>query len=200
MAKKWKLQCAHVKTDIESYRRALTEMECFTLFEAIELIDFYLERSLADSCKLGGTLATHGWSGSAKLGKLEKLIKEAIGIENDRFLIARTGSFPKTLNRFGFEKNKPICVDCPRVAITIEFEVSEGIVKPKKRKTRVGCFLRHIRNAIAHGNTFGFPNGNVLFIDYSPTNATSGFILLPATALIEIMQLIVAGPSENEKS
>lgn len=172
-------------------------MKCYTLFEALELIDFYLEKSLVDSCKLGGTLATYGWSGSANLWKLEKLIKESIGVGDSQFLIARTWSFPKTLNRFGFEKGKPICVDCPRVAMTIEFEVSEGVVKPKKGKTRVGCFLRHIRNAIAHGNTFEFPNGNILFIDYSNNNATTGFILLPAPALIEIMQLILAEPPKS---
>lgn len=193
MTRKWVLACSHNKVTIEDYRCALTEMECFTIFEALDLIDFYLERSLAKSCNMGDDLSSYGWKGSSELGKLEKAIKNYIGVSDEQFLIAKTGAFPKTLKRFGYDNNRPICIDCPRVAITIEFTVSEGVIKPRKGSTRIECFLRHIRNAIAHGNTFFFPNNNVLFLDRKDKNVT-GFILMPSKALISIKKLSDSQP------
>lgn len=174
-------------------------MSCFGLLEALELIDFYLERALVKSCKAGKDLSSYNWNGRSGHGELERGIKEIIGISNDAFLIAKTHSFIKTLKRFGFKKDQPICVDCPRVAVTIEIDVIDGIVRQKRDKTRIGCFLRHIRNSIAHGNTFEFPNGNILFLDFTRDGSISGFILMHSSALLKIEGLIQAGPSPKEK-
>lgn len=194
MTKKWKLACAHEPISYEDYRCPLTEMGCFSLCEALQLIDFYLERALIDSCKFDSTLASYGWVGFPKLGKLEKAIKDEIGILDNEFLIAKTATFPETLARFGYKKAAPVCIECPRIAMTIEFTVSEGVLRARKGKTRMECFLRHIRNAIAHGNTFLFPNKNILLLDFDRNGSTTAFMLIQSKSLIRIMRIIQQGP------
>lgn len=196
MANKWKLECSHTKIEYEQYRCPVTGMKCYTLFEALALVDFYLECALVEGCELGKRLSDYGWSGK-NLGKLEREIKKVFGVPNDQFLVAKTIKFPETLARFGFRKNEPICADCPRVALTIEFNVIEGAIRQKAGKTRVGCLLRHVRNSIAHGNTFLFPNDNLLLLDFDKNKNVTGFILVPAASLLEVKRIIEGGPQDE---
>ena len=76
-----------------------------------------------------------------------------------------------------------------------ECQVVEGVVRQKGGTTRVETILTHIRNSIAHGNTFFFENGNSLFIDKSRGGDVSGALLIPSRSLIDFMSHIKAGPN-----
>ena len=75
--------------------------------------------------------------------------------------------------------------------MTAECQVSEGLVRPKGNMTRMEVILAHIRNSIAHGNTYFFDNGNALFVDKNRTNDTSCVLLIPAISLIEFMSCVL---------
>lgn len=191
--KKYIFSCSHQVIEVEQYRCAVTDFECYTRNQARSVIDFFLLKAMVPTCSLGGSLADCGWKG-AKLGTLEKEVKKVLGIGNDDFIIARTETFPATVKRLGFSKGEKTCIECPRAIMTLEYTVVEGSLRARKNKTRMGAFLNHIRNSIAHGNTFLFPNGNILLIDKNRNNDITGCMLIPAGGLLKIIDLINGGP------
>lgn len=196
--KNYTFSCSHNRESVEPHRLSISDASCYTDREKLDLFEFYVVKALVKTCKLGGVLSDLGWKG-AELGRLEKLFVELCGLEN-RFLIARTDKMPKTLERFGLNIGMRICIDCPRGVMLAECQVVEGIVRPKGNATRVEVILSHIRNSIAHGNTFFFDNGNVLLLDVTRQGDKSCALLIPSRALVDFMQTVNNGPNEASQA
>lgn len=186
--------CMHDKVAIAGYRTAIVDADCFSEGEKLRLMDFYVANALVATCRTGKRLADYGWTGRRLLGKLEKYFMECCSINSAFFLISRTDKFPKTLERFNLNIGGRICVSCPRGAMTEGCSVEEGVVVKKGKENRVETILRHIRNAIAHGNTFIFDNSNILFVDANGNGDKTCVLLIPAKGLLDFMQRIVDGP------
>ena len=68
----------------------------------------------------------------------------------------------------GFIRGSSICLNCKRY-------VCQKYGKQKKPlETDLNCFLRHIRNAIAHGNVYYKHTGNRVFLVFDDYNTTYG--------------------------
>ena len=67
----------------------------------------------------------------------------------------------------GFLQNEDICIKCKRFVCK-----RKRPVKNKENETDLECFLRHIRNAIAHGRVYYVHGGNRVHIMFEDKNTT----------------------------
>ena len=75
---------------------------------------------------------------------------------------------------------------------------AEGTYDKSNKETKLGCFLRHLRNAIAHSRVYDFHNGFIMLEDVSlKSKETTGRFLIRKEALLDWMRVISAGPSEQ---
>ena len=114
--------------------------------------------------------------------------------------------------------NLKICIDCPRGVLkwryktvitedeTIKFISSSNSncsqdedETNKFHETMLSCLFRHIRNSLAHNNTYFFDNGNVLFVDFDTNKELSAMLLIRQQVLLEWRELIMAGPQDDDK-
>ena len=80
-----------------------------------------------------------------------------------------------------------ICISHPRAVLMQNFTCSTDEnekVTLKSEENRINAIFRHIRNALAHGNTFFFDNGMCLLEDKDGKRRTAG-ILIPSRSLLD---------------
>lgn len=114
-------------------------------------------------------------------------------------------------------QNLNICIDCPRGVLkwryksvitedeAIQFVYSANSNTPQEEdetnkfhETMLSCLFRHIRNSLAHNNTYFFENGNLLLVDFDTNKELSAMLLIRQQILLDWMNLIIAGPQDNE--
>ena len=61
--------------------------------------------------------------------------------------------------------------------------------KLESKESRIKCLFRHIRNSLAHGDTFFFDNGNLLLEDKDKSTITAR-ILINQQTLIDCIKVI----------
>lgn len=189
--------CSHKKISIDQYRCSLIDSDCYSDSEKLQIMNFYVANALIPACKLNRKLSDYGWIGRKLLGQLERHFIEVCSINPDFFLIARTSRFPKTLSRFNLNIGNKLCVSCPRGAMIEECIVEEGVVEKRGKQNRIEIILTHIRNALAHGNTYVFPNSNILLLDMNRQGDKTCALLIPSKGLLDFMLFIVNGPNNG---
>lgn len=194
LSKKATFTCNHEKVDIDQYRCAVVDADCYTDGEKLRIMNFYVANALIQTCKLNRKLSDYGWRGKRLLGQLEQDFINLCSINPDFFLIARTTKFPKTLIRFDLNVGSKLCISCPRGAMTENCVVEEGAVKKRGKANRIEIILMHIRNAIAHGNTFIFTNSYIFLLDKNRQGDTTCALLIPSKGLLDFMNCILDGP------
>ena len=69
------------------------------------------------------------------------------------------------------------------------YTIADG-ESPKGRVGEAESVLTHIRNSLAHGNTYFFENGNVLFEDKDMKGIITARIILKQQTLLDWISLI----------
>lgn len=188
--------CACEKSRLGDYCKPITQME-YTQDELIKIFDFYLSRAL--TIKNNGTKGSEfglralkelGWAGNAKLSSLERKLLQSAGIQ--RFVIMISSSIDATIKNMDLDGN--ICTKCPRAVLKLDckFELLEdGSIKKETSETRMECLFRHIRNSIAHGHTYYFPNNETLLLeDCDLDSRITARILLKKSTLLDWIGII----------
>ena len=123
------------------------------------------------------------------------LEKAGITEENKKILLAN--SINKTLEKYDLitEEKKDnqsipieIEIDKPRIVCLTPYTISDE-ESPKGRVGEAESVLTHIRNAFAHGNTYFFDNGLMMFEDDNRKTITARMIISQQT-LIDWIGLI----------
>lgn len=186
--------CVGTKTEIKDFAKPITDMG-FSTSEVLELLSFYLfypairkdekERCLSNL----RLLADYGWKGN-NLRTLESKLLEISSI--GMFCFIRAKKIDDTLENMSLD-GQSFCVDHPRAVIMQEYTtiVSEdGKAEIEPTETRMRCVLRHIRNSLAHNQTYYFSNENILIEDRNDDGKISARILMPKNALLKWIKII----------
>lgn len=186
---------------IEDYRLTLRDSGWFSEEELSQIIDFYVSHSFSSSAQKR-TLNDYG----CKRPSLSQICKIA-GIESNRAIILQADSMKKTLCSLGFYceehskgKNKNeirrvvkqrIDTSVSRFACLQRYSIADDDgPRAKQGDGDVFCLLRHIRNSLAHSNTFCFPDMKLLLIDRNEQQRVdTAWILIGARVLLDWIQL-----------
>ena len=173
---------------VQKYKKSINNAT-FT-DEQIKIIwDFYVTKSLvADTSQKRSIQNDYG---KQKIPWKEMLEKAGISEKNIKILLADT--IEKTLEKFDLiikkksgnnSLEKDIEIDIPKIICSKPFTIKdEDEPKAKDNMGDADIVLRHIRNAFAHGNTYFFDNGNVMFEDKNNRTITARIILRQQTLL-----------------
>lgn len=133
-------------------------------------------------------LGEYGWKSTNDLRNLERLLLKIAEIPS--FCILKSDSLDNTVVAMNL-KDK-ICIEHPRAVMLTEKEVKVneiGEVSITTREKRLVCLFRHIRNALAHGQTYVFDNGSILLEDKDGERVTFRMLINKST-LIEWIKII----------
>jgi hypothetical protein len=200
--------CNAVRKNVAQYRMALSQMK-FEPEQFTELMDFYLFHApiLKDKKEKNNTgaksLQDFGWGGSVPMQRLEKNLIKAANMQ--MLCFRRSDSIVNTLQGMDLAnggENDAICIEHPRAVLKMNAKVSlneDGTVKIDTDETRMVCLFRHIRNAIAHNQTYMFENGMILLEDRDKSDSSkiTARILLKKETLVEWMQIVKKSPTQE---
>lgn len=178
-----------MKCIVQDYRKSINETD-FTPEQINIIWDFYVTKSLSSSSSQSKKVEEYGY----KRLPITKMLNVA-NITDDNISYFTTDSVQQTLEKCDLricgENGEliPIDIDTPRFAILANSTNETGKQKPKYGKGRVKNLLKHIRNALSHGNIYFFDNGNMLLID-EYNGETTGMILIKQKTLLDWIALI----------
>lgn len=156
--------------------------------------DFYVTRSFASSASQKRKVGDFG----IKSIPIDEMLKQA-GFTEDHCRFMPCTTMTNTIKSLNFcldgkaknDKKNEIeleDIETPRMCCLQQFTVTEdGQITPGPSKAE--CLFTHIRNAMAHGNTFFFDNGNVLLEDKDKGKITA-MILISVQSLVEWIRII----------
>lgn len=178
------------KCTVQNYKRSINESSFST--EQISMIwDFYVTKSVASTASQKRTASDY----DLKQFPFKKML-EAAAISDDNYHILMADRIPKTLEIAGLkicgDKGVPIPIEIetPRFALIMGYSISDNDEpKPRDNCSKPEYLLTHIRNALAHGNTYFFENGNLLLEDKNKSNTTA-MILIRQKTLLDWIKLI----------
>lgn len=179
-------KCQSPKVNISSFKKGLKDSP-FSPEQIAIIWDFYVSRSFAASTGLLIELVDYGWKNSPSkvdgLPKLEEDLASAAGIDSICFIRAKT--IKDTLSAMDLS-GEMICVEHPRAVLkqnhNVKVDENEQC-KIESSESRIVCLFRHIRNSLAHGNTYFFENGRVLLIDKDGNTITAAILIQQRTLL-----------------
>ncbi|NCC87845.1 MAG: hypothetical protein EOM05_08255 [Clostridia bacterium] len=172
--------------EINSYKKSIREF-CFTNIQESIIWDFYVTKSLSKSSSQNRILEDyHKPNFSRPANFLDKLIKIA-DVKEDNLKFVYGDSMErclKELNLFDFDIN--VLSDfTPRIAIMISAK-NQGYYNNFSNKKCLISLMSHIRNALAHGNTYLFDNNYILLEDINHRdNIITARMILSKETLIE---------------
>ena len=173
----------------KDYASSITECN-FTLSELKAIYDFYIARpplkkskdQKADNLRF---LGDYGWAGVAQLNTLERNLLRKSNICS--FIIMKSDSIEMTLAEMKLKDE--VCPDHPRAVMQLNKKISvqeDGVIRIEPSESRMACLFRHLRNGIAHGLLYKFPNENILIEDRDDTsNKSTASILIKSSTLVD---------------
>lgn len=178
-----------MKCVVQDYRKSINETD-FTPKQISAIWEFYVTKSLTSSSSQSRKVAEYGY---AQL-PFDKMLEIAT-ITKSNSLFYTADRIQQTLESSDLrilgenETPIPIDIDTPRFALFMDTIIDAGKQKPKHGFSRPRSLLTHIRNALAHGRTYLFGNGNMLLTDEYKNNIT-GMILIKQKTLLDWIALI----------
>ena len=173
-----------MKLNKKKYLCSLKSMN-FSDKDLVKIYNFYLYKSFAASSPQSIKIQDYGWKATKSCtngyGAIENALKNKMNIEF-HFQKDKKGEKKKSFKQLllennmsdtNFDSKKPNAV----------FELSNPKEPP------MVCLFRHIRNAIAHGNTYQFENNNILLEDKYKGKLTAR-ILIKHETLIDWIKVI----------
>ena len=124
--------------------------------------------------------------------KLFKDFEKVIYIDADSYVlsdIAELYDLNITEGKGNGKHNRAIEIDIPKIVCLTPYTIADG-ESPKGRVGEAESVLTHIRNSFAHGNTYFFENGNVLFEDKDMKGIITARIILKQQTLLDWISLI----------
>ena len=163
------------------YKKSIYDIRLPREQEAI-IWDFYVTKSIAASASQKRPIAHYGWS---KIPFKEMI--DSAGVLEENIKILPASSINDTLKRFELDSGKgkderEIEIDILKIVCLTPFVVADEN-PPKAKIGDAESVLTHIRNAFAHGNTYFFDNGNVMFEDKNNGIITARIIIRQQTLL-----------------
>lgn len=179
-----------MKQAIKQFKKSINESSFSN--EQISLIwDFYVTKAMAGATAQRRKISDYGQSQIP----FAKMLSIAT-INESQYSVLLADRMPLTLKEFDFVVSTPkgveieIDIDTPRFAFLMGYTITDK-EQPKAKNdcSKAEGLLTHIRNAFAHGNTYFFPNGNVLLEDRNGSNVTA-MILIKQQTLLDWIKLI----------
>lgn len=185
--------CDNKKIAIDDYKKSLTE-SAYSYAQIDMIWDFYVTHSLNKASGQRRELTDYGWekseSGEHGYKKLESVLKETAFIDDFCFIRAKTCK--DTLSAMNLSGGF-MCIEHPR-AVALQnhsttVDENENIKFSAGGENRIDCLFRHLRNSLAHGNTYFFDNGFVLLEDKDGSRITAR-ILVKQQSLLDWIKII----------
>lgn len=166
---------------------------CYTPSELAEVMRFYvLEAPIAksdDESSTQRTLSSLGWRGQ-ELGALEGELLKASGISS--FIFLGSSTIEKTLVAMNLKGR--ICIEHPRALlqkpVTLSLREDGSIQKLSNNESRMQNLFRHLRNGIAHGQTYVFPTAKTILIEDRKGNSPTARILVKKETLLKWIDIV----------
>lgn len=174
-----------MKVEVQGYQKSINQSS-FSLAQAAMIWDFYVTKSVAASASQKRTVNDY----DLKAFPWKEMLRIA-QLDNDNVKILPANSINRTLAAFDLEittgtkdqkHNREIEIDTPKIVCLTPYSIADED-KPKPKYGDAESVLTHIRNAFAHGLTYFFDNGNVLFEDRNNGIITARIILKQQTLL-----------------
>lgn len=181
-----------MRIEIQPYKMSINQTN-FTHEQVAIIWDFYVTKSVAESASQKRKISDYGYS---QFPWKEMLNLSGITSDNVKILLANT--INKTLDSFDLtiiegkgdnKHNKAIEIDEPKIVCLTPYTIADE-ESPKARVGEAESVLTHIRNSFAHGNTYFFDNGNVLFEDKDMRGTITARIILKQQTLLDWISLI----------
>lgn len=179
-----------MKQTVNQFKMSINESP-FSNEQIAIIWDFYVTKAMAGSASQRRKISEYGQS---QIPFAKMLTSAAISESNYSVLLA--DKMPATLKEFDFVISNSrgveieIDIDTPRFVFLMGYTISDN-EQPKAKNdcSKAEGLLTHIRNAFAHGNTYFFPNGNVLLEDKNGSTITA-MILIKQQTLLDWIKLI----------
>lgn len=181
-----------MKTIVQNYKKSINQT-LFTPEQVAIIWDFYVTKSIAESASQKRKITDYGYK---QFPWKEMLARAGISSDNVKILLAN--SINKTLEQYDLsitegkgdnKQNKAIEIDVLKIVCLTPYTISDE-ESPKGRVGEAESVLTHIRNSLAHGNTYFFENGNVLFEDKDMRGVITARIILKQQTLLDWISLI----------
>lgn len=174
--------CSSTKVEISKFRESLNECKRYKDKEKLLIWDFYVSQYV------------QGRFVGIDQKKIPVLVKRLMNVGGVEFFRAiRTKKIDNTLKRTDLSEPS-LCPEHPRIVLTRKFSLTSDENEKLSftggnAENELSCLLRHIRNSLAHNNTYFFKTGNMLLEDRDG-NAISARILIGQKTLIDWIELL----------
>lgn len=184
------------KALISQYQMSIQEAGIWTPQEISIIWDFYVTKSVAASASQRRGPADYGLAEIPFEGLLDH---EKIAASNSEMLMADTingvlkeHGFEYKTKKDGQEVELAIDIDTPRLVCVQPYSITDRNKPAAKGGGKGRTLLTHMRNSLAHGCTYFFDNGNLLFEDRAggSSGKTTAMVLLPQSALLDWVKII----------
>lgn len=181
-----------MRVEVQNYKKSINETN-FTDAQIKMIWDFYVTKSVAASASQKRTISDYG----RKQFPWKEMLNKA-GITNENVKILLANSINKTLVDYDLEiieghgmdkHNKEIEIDIPKIVCLTPYSIADE-ENPKAKVGEAESVLTHIRNAFAHGNTYFFDNGNVLFEDKDQRGVITARMILKQKTLLDWISIV----------
>lgn len=156
------------------------------------IIDFYITntpiKKTKDAGGSGRWLGEYGWTGVPGLHSLESKLLRVSGVTS--FVMLKSSKADETIK--AMKLGDEICAEHPRAVLTQECRTTvneDGSISNTARESRMVCLFRHVRNAIAHGQSYVLPNNNLILDDKNDLGKTAS-ILIPSKTLVDWIRVV----------
>ncbi|NBH61412.1 hypothetical protein D1155_07100 [Anaerotruncus sp. 80] len=181
-----------MKVNVQDYKKSIYEIGLDKDSEAV-IWDFYVTKAICKSASQKRSASDYGLS---KLPYEEML--EVAGVAADNAVILLADTMKETLKKLDLEteagsgKNKhPIEIETEecRFAIITPYRIADDKA-PEAKCGKAESLLTHIRNALAHGNTYFFDDGKVMLEDKDSQGKITARIIVKKETLFDWIRLI----------
>lgn len=181
-----------MKVEVQGYKQSLTASEVLSPYLGT-IWEFYVSHGI---CKSAGQRRTASDYGLSQL-PLSKMLEMA-EVATDKIKVLLANSINKTLEKYDLaiiagkgseRKNQEIDIDTPRIVCLTPFSISDE-EPPKPNVGDAESILTHIRNALAHGNTYLFENGNMMLEDFAADGRITARMILHQKTLLDWIKII----------
>lgn len=157
--------------------------------------DFYVTHAICGGSGLERSVIDYGWTKDDKKSSGYPAIEKALFDIADlsrKICFIRAKTCKDTLTAMDLSEDL-ICVNHERAVLLQNYNISidenDTIQFSGGGENHVNCLFRHIRNALAHGNTYFFDNGMVLLEDKDNSKITAS-ILIKQQSLLDWIRVI----------
>lgn len=180
------------KVIVQNYKKSINETG-FSSDEIAMIWEFYVTKAITKTADQRRTVADYHLK---QLPYADMLTKA--GVAKDKVKVLCANSINSTLSNMDLQitegkaerkANKAIDIDICRIVCLTPYSIADE-EKPKPSVGDAESILTHIRNSFAHGLTYFFDNGNVMFEDKDNRGGITARMILKQEALLLWIELI----------